>query len=135
MQTDLEQRMTALGAKDSLEQRMTALGAKGSLAAGVVAAIGASLCCVVPLVLLALGIGGAWIGNLTALEPYRPIFIGLTLLFLGLAFRKVYLTPQVCAPGGACADPLTQRRQRIVFWLVSALLLGLLAVPIIVPLF
>ena len=42
-----------------------------------------------PLVLLALGIGGAWIGTLTPFEPYRPLFIGLTLIFLGLAFRKV----------------------------------------------
>ena len=49
---------------------MTALDTKGSLAAGVLAAIGGSLCCVAPLVLLALGNGGAWIGNLTALEPY-----------------------------------------------------------------
>ena len=114
---------------------MTALTAKGSLVAGILAAIGASVCCVGPLLLLALGIGGAWIGNLTTLEPYRPIFIGLTLLFLGLAFRKVYLTPQVCAPGSVCADPLAVRRQRIVFWLVSTLLLGLLAVPIVVPLF
>ena len=114
---------------------MTALTAKGSLVAGILAAIGASVCCVGPLLLLALGIGGAWISNLTALEPYRPIFIGLTLLFLGLAFRKVYLSPQVCAPSTGCADPQTLRRQRLVFWLVSALLIGLLAVPIVVPLF
>ena len=46
------------------------LDVKGSLVAGVLAGIGASVCCVGPLVLLALGIGGAWIGNLTALEPY-----------------------------------------------------------------
>ena len=64
---------------------MAALNAKGSLVAGVLAGIGASVCCVGPLVLLALGIGGAWISNLTALQPYRPLFIGLTLLFLGLA--------------------------------------------------
>ena len=82
---------------------MAELNAKGSLVAGVLAGIGASLCCVVPLVLLAFGIGGAWIADLTALEPYRPIFIGLTLLFLGLAFRKLYLVPQVCAPGMPCA--------------------------------
>src|SRR5256886_9969859 len=133
MQTDLEQRMTALGAKDSLEQRMTALGAKGSLAAGVVAAIGASLCCVVPLVLLALGIGGAWIGNLTALEPYRPIFIGLTLLFLGLAFRQLYVTAPVCTPGTACADPKVWARQRPSFWVVVVLLGALPAPPWVVP--
>ena len=114
---------------------MAELNAKGSLVAGVLAGIGASLCCVVPLVLLALGIGGAWIADLTALEPYRPIFIGLTLLFLGLAFRKLYLVPQVCAPGMPCADPIVSRRQRMTFWLVAVLLLGLLAVPSLAPLF
>jgi hypothetical protein len=67
--------------------------------AGALAAIGASVCCVGPLVLLALGIGGTWVGSLTAMEPFRPWFIGLTLLFLGLAFRKLYLVPRVCAPG------------------------------------
>ena len=114
---------------------MAALSAKGSLVAGVLAGIGASVCCVAPLVLLALGIGGAWIGNLTALEPYRPLFIGLTLLFLGLAFCKLYLVPRVCAPGTRCADPTTSRRQRLIFWVVAALLLGLLAVPSLAPLF
>jgi mercuric ion binding protein len=63
------------------------------------------------------------------MEPYRPIFIGLTLLFLGLAFRKLYLVPQVCTPGTPRADPRTRQRQRLTFWLVTALLLGLLAAP------
>ena len=114
---------------------MTTLNAKGSLVAGIVAGIGASVCCVGPLVLLALGISGAWIGNLTALEPYRPIFIGLTLLFLGLAFRKLYLVPRVCSPENTCAEPRVLRRQRMTFWTVAALLLGLLLVPVLVPLF
>jgi|TARA_R110000868_G_scaffold133653_3_gene345345 uncharacterized membrane protein YqaE (UPF0057 family) len=39
---------------------------------GITAAIGASLCCVGPFVFLSLGISGAWIGNLSLLEPYRP---------------------------------------------------------------
>jgi mercuric ion transport protein len=111
------------------------LNAKGSLVAGVAAAIGASVCCVGPLVLLALGISGAWIGNLTALEPYRPIFIGLTVLFLGLAFRKLYLVPGACTSGNDCAEPRVIRRQRLTFWTVAALLLGLLLVPVVVPLF
>jgi len=111
------------------------LNAKGSLVAGILAAIGASVCCVGPLVLLALGIGGAWIGNLTAFEPYRPLFIGLTLIFLALAFRKLYLVPQACAPGAPCADPQTTKRQRLTFWSVAVLLLALLAVPWFAPLF
>ncbi|WP_137889200.1 mercuric transporter MerT family protein [Pseudomonas sp. 2FE] len=114
---------------------MAQLSGKGSLIAGVLAAIGASLCCVGPLVLLALGIGGAWGGNLTAMAPYRPIFIGLTLLFLGLAWRKLYLVPQVCAAGTSCTDPRPLKRQRFTFWLVAALLLVLLAVPWFAPLF
>jgi mercuric ion transport protein len=40
-----------------------------SLIAASLAAVGASICCVGPFVLLMLGVGGAWIGNLTALEP------------------------------------------------------------------
>lgn len=114
---------------------MAQLTGKGSLIAGALAAIGASACCVGPLVLLALGIGGAWVGNLTAMEPFRPYFIGLTLLFLGLAFRKLYLAPQVCAPGTPCANPDTVKRQRVIFWIASTLLLGLLAVPWVAPLF
>ncbi len=45
---------------------------RGSLLAGGVAALLASACCLGPLVLVVLGFSGAWIGNLTALEPYRP---------------------------------------------------------------
>lgn len=106
-----------------------------ALVAGSLAAIGASVCCVGPLVLLMLGIGGAWVGKLTKMEPYRPYFIGLTLVFLALAFRKLYCAPQACAPGTACADPRIRTRQRILFWIVTALLLLLLAVPWLAPYF
>lgn len=114
---------------------MAQLIGKGSLIASALAAIGASVCCVGPLVLLALGVGGTWVSNLTAMEPYRPIFIGLTLLFLGLAFRRLYLVPEVCTPGTSCADPRTRQSQRLTFWIVSVLLVGLLAVPWLAPLF
>jgi len=114
---------------------MTLFTGRGSLIAGALAAIGASVCCVGPLLLLTLGIGGTWVSSLTAMEPFRPLFIGLTLLFLGLAFRRLYLVPQVCTPDAACADPRTLGRQRLVFWIVVTLLLGLLAVPLLARLF
>ncbi|MFW2438123.1 MAG: mercuric transporter MerT family protein [Arenicellales bacterium] len=101
----------------------------GNMIAAVIAAIGASLCCVGPLVLLALGIGGSWMSNLTALEPYQPFFIGITLLFIFLAFRKLYLVTRQCAPGDACAIPATLRNQRIIFWVVTVLLIALLTFP------
>jgi mercuric ion transport protein len=107
----------------------------GLLVAGILAAIGASVCCVGPLVLLALGVSGAWISSVTALEPYRPIFIALTLLFLAFAFYRLYLVPPVCVPGSACANPRTLKRQRLAFWAVTVLVLGLIAVPWFAPLF
>jgi len=91
--------------------------------------IGASLCCIGPLVLLSLGIGGAWVSTLTALTPYRWIFITITLGFLGWAFYKLYIAPRQCAPGDVCAIPATLRNQRIIFWVVSVLLAALIAFP------
>lgn len=114
---------------------MATFNVKGSLFAGVLAAIGASVCCVGPLVLLMLGIGGAWVANFTVLEPLRPWLIGVTLLFLGLAFRRLYLQPQVCEPGAACAAPVVRSRQRWIFWIVALALLILLSVPWLAPFF
>jgi mercuric ion transport protein len=108
---------------------------KGSLGAGVLAAIGASVCCVGPLVLLTLGIGGAWVANLMALEPLRPWFVAATLIFLGLAFRHLYLQPRDCAPGAVCADRVVLTRQRLIFWIVTGALLTLLSVPSLAPFF
>ena len=84
--------------------------------------------------LLTLGISGAWISQLTALEPYRPIFIGVMLIFLGLAFRQLYIVPARCGPGEACANPRLQRRQRQMFWVVVAVLAALIAFPWYAPL-
>jgi mercuric ion transport protein len=105
---------------------------KHTLLAGALAAIGASACCVGPLVLLSLGIGGAWISTLTRLEPLRPLFVVLALALLALAWRRLYRAP-ACVPGQACANPKVARRQKTVFWLIAPLLLGLMASPWIVP--
>jgi mercuric ion transport protein len=108
---------------------------KLALAGGLLAGMGASACCVGPLLLLSLGIGGAWIGHLTALEPYRPIFIALTVLFLSLAFRKLYVVPQTCVTGDNCVADRTRRVQRILFWVFVPLSLASIASPWILPLF
>jgi mercuric ion transport protein len=113
-----------------LNKSNAAKSGKGFLVAGILAAVGAS-----DLVLLALGISGAWIGSLTALEPYRPFFIGLTLLFLGFAFHRLYFARRACTPGSVCANPRTLKHQRLAFWIVTVLVLGLISVPWLAPLF
>jgi mercuric ion transport protein len=106
---------------------------KWSLAGAVAAAVGASACCLGPFLLLALGAGGAWIGNLTAMERYRPYWMAATLLFLGLAFARTYRKPKedACESGSSCT-PEAGRRNKVLLWIVTALVLGLLALPYVI---
>ncbi|EQM69794.1 hypothetical protein L682_12025 [Aquipseudomonas alcaligenes OT 69] len=77
---------------------------RGALFTGGLAAILASACCLGPLVLIALGFSGAWIGNLTVLEPYRPIFIGVALVALFFAWRRIYRPSPSMMPRPACRN-------------------------------
>jgi mercuric ion transport protein len=69
-----------------------------ALYAGGLAAILASTCCLGPLVLLMLGFSGAWIGNLTALEPYRPYFVVIAMVALFFAYRQIFRPAVACQP-------------------------------------
>lgn len=110
--------------------------ANTTLIGGAVAAIAASACCLGPLVLVSLGIGGAWVSNLTMLEPYRPFFIGIALIFMIFSYRKIYSAKpaDVCLPDSFCAKPKTHRNYRIIFWIVSVLVLIALLYPYFVTL-
>ena len=108
---------------------------KQAIIASVLTGIGASLCCVAPLVLLSLGIGGAWIANVSAFEPFRPVFLLLTLVFISLTFKKLYLTPQKCESDKACANDRAIKKQRLFFWVVTIPLVGLIAFPWFAPFF
>src|SRR5437870_6476296 len=101
---------------------------KATLMGGVLAALLSSLCCLGPLVLVTLGIGGAWIANLAALEPYRPLFLGVAVVCIVLAYRYIYHAPAPaeCEPGTLCALSHTQRVYKRMFWGVAALVLGAL---------
>jgi len=106
----------------------------GPLFVGGLAAILASTCCLGPLVLVALGLSGAWIGNLTRLEPYRPFFIGAAVVALFFAGRRIFRPAQACEPGEVCAVPSTRRIYKILFVTVSALVLIALVFPYVVKL-
>jgi mercuric ion transport protein len=108
------------------------VGRKAGIAAagGVLGSLAAMSCCIMPLVLFTLGIGGAWIGNLTALAPYQPIFVGITLAFLATGYYLVYRKPRVaCAEGEACARPLPRRGVKLALWAATALVASALAFP------
>jgi mercuric ion transport protein len=110
------------------DERLRSDGASSLTAAlaagGVLAALGAASCCVLPFALFALGVSGAWIGNLTALEPYQPIFAGLGATLIGYGFYLVYRKPQrssACADGAYCVQPRSARIAKAGLWLAVVL--------------
>lgn len=106
-----------------------------ALATGGITAVLASACCLGPLVLVSLGLGGAWVGQLTVLEPYRPVFIGVSLIALVLAYWRIFRSKKACAPGEVCALPQVSRVYKLVFWVVAVLVLIALGFPYVLPLF
>lgn len=85
--------------------------------------------------LITLGFSGAWIGNLTLLEPYRPIFLAMAGLALFLAWRRIRRPPGECAPGAVCAMPQVHRAYRLLLGLVASMVLVAWAFPYLAPLF
>lgn len=121
-----------LSAAQKIEDRRKTWFAAG----GVIGAILASTCCIAPLVLLTLGISGAWIGNLTALEPYKPYFAVVALAFIGLGFRQVYLkTKPACVEGSYCARPESSVITKTALWLATVLVVLALTINWWAPLF
>ena len=83
---------------------------KLAMAGGILGAIAASSCCILPLALFGLGVSGAWIGNLTSLAPYQPYFIAFALANIAYGGWRAYKSRQVvCEPGSACAKPVNNK--------------------------
>jgi len=102
--------------------------------AGILGAIGASACCIIPLVLFSVGISGAWISNLTAFYPYKWFVITPTLAVLAYGFYLVYRTPKVaCDADAACARPISGRVMKTFLWMATALVATAIAFPYFAP--
>ena len=113
--------------QDTRKRRLFATG-------GVAGSLLASSCCILPLVLFSLGIGGAWVGNLVALYPYKPYFVTVTLLFLAGGFYMAYRKPKmVCEPGSYCATPTSGIVLKASLWGATLLVAAALAFPYAAP--
>jgi mercuric ion transport protein len=112
-------------------------GEKTTAVGGLMAAFFASLCCIGPVVFAALGVGvgatgvlAATAGVLKDLLPYRPAFIGLTVLLFGLSFYLSYRKPgAVCTPGATCAPSAASRANRTWLWSVAIFAIVLVLAP------
>lgn len=125
--TELAVNATEEAGYESTRTRLIAVG-------GVLGALAASSCCILPLVLFSLGISGAWIANFTALAPYKPYFAASTLALLGYGFYLVYLKPGQACADGSCARPLPNRLIKSSLWIATVLVVAALAFDYVAPL-
>lgn len=120
------------------EQPIIMKSGNGRLAAigSVVGAVLASSCCVVPLVLVTLGVSGAWIGSLSALDPYKGYFAAFTLVFLGLGYQQAFRRREIeCEDGSFCAAPASGRLTKSALIIATVLVAAALTIDWWAPLF
>ncbi len=111
---------------DAIGKRREKLTAVGALFGAVLS----SSCCLVPLLLISLGVGGSWIGTLTSLAPYQPFFLIPTLAILAYGFWHVYgRSSAACGEGDACARPLPRRFMEFALWLATLLVVAAILLP------
>ena len=92
------------------------------LAGGFLTALVASICCIGPLIALALGIGSFAAASWFA--EWRPYFLAASFILLGGAWYLTYRRPRAnaeCAPGEACAAKPARTAQKIALWIVTAI--------------
>jgi mercuric ion transport protein len=100
-----------------------------ALGTATIAALLASSCCLAPLVLVSLGLSGAWLSNLRVLQTYSAIFTGIAAGALLLAGRALF------RGAGSCSVAGYNRRYHKTLFCIAALTLILLVTPLIAPWF
>lgn len=112
---------------------------KGWAATGLAAlgALAMTSCCILPLALVSLGVGGVFIAQLGSLYAYKWVTFALSAAALGYGFRRAYAPPppaDAACPGGTCARPIDRRAMRALLWGAAAVVLAALAFPALAPL-
>lgn len=105
------------------------------VAGGAIGALLAASCCILPLVLIMLGIGGAWVGTLSSLKAYQPLFALVTIGFLGVAYWRIYRSSDASCDDESCAPHRSRRVVKAVFWASAGLVLAALTSDFWAPYF
>ena len=115
------------------------VGAASALTLAGIAALLASVCCVLPLVFVVVGISGAWISQLQRFEPYSPWLAGLALTSLGVAAFRLFSTKApldaACVRDNAATCRTVSAVARRWFWVIALLTAVPLVMPLLAPLF
>ena len=95
----------------------------------ILAALASSACCWLPLALMGIGLSAAGVG--TFFERFRPYFLILAVLLLGVGYYFNYFRKEQCAPGSTCDKPSPQLRKmnRGMLWISTALVVAFALFP------
>ncbi len=108
----------------------TTLASAGS----ILAAAGALVCCVMPMVALSLGVTGAWLANFNALYPYKSYLIATAVTLLAARFFWVYRKRRECRENGtACPAAFSSRFNKAALWVSTALIAVAIGLPYAAP--
>jgi len=103
--------------------------------AALLGALAMTSCCILPLVLVSLGVTGVFIAQLGALYAYKWITFALSAVFLAYGFWKAYRpAPAAGCADGSCARPIGRGLMRALLWLSAALVALALVFPVLAPL-
>ena len=101
---------------------------KFALTGALVAAVTASLCCILPLIAAVLGFTGFAASEF--FERWRPYFLMVTFGLLAVGFYLAYRRPrEACDVGSVCERTPIGRWNRAILWLVSLLVVTLAGFP------
>lgn len=92
-----------------------------AVSGAVLTAIGASLCCIGPILTLVFGIGV--FGAATIFATARPYLLVAAVAALAFSFYQLYLRREACAPDQACSSKAPARVARLAFWTASVAVL------------
>ena len=130
-----QETMSAARAVARMAWKMPSVDRKTLLSAGsVLAALGATACCVGPMVLLSFGVTGAWLGNFNALYPYKPYLIATAVTLLAARFVWVYQKRRECRKKGtACPAAFSSRFNKAALWVSTVLIAVAIGLPYAAP--
>lgn len=102
--------------------------ARFALTGAVVAAVTASLCCILPLIAAVAGFTGSVASRF--FEQCRPYLLAMTFTLLAAGFYLAYRRPrEACEGGSACERTPIDRWNRAVLWFVAVFVIVLAAFP------
>lgn len=117
-----------------IESQQMVRGRIAATIVGLLAAVAASSCCLLPVLLFTLGISGAWIGNLVRLAPLQPYFFAAAAVSLGAGYWLVYRARMACANHGTCRTPIADRLVTSILVLATVLVVLAIGFKFLAPL-